>query len=123
MLYSLFVLHFRDEDNFSVAFTNCFESIQIPNLHCCLIELLSGQPHQLGRLDISPGRNNLTLSQSPLFSCTGQRILKITTKLYIFNEISSIYGTYNITIYISSPFFNILINLLLDLIGNLLSFF
>ena len=114
MLNSLLVLHLWDVNHPCIAFTHHLHGFQISDLHCWFrLKLFSSLPHKLRWLHISFGRNYLTLSKPSLFCSTGKGILEIFGELNILNK--------NF-LHISTPFLHILINLLLYIICNFLSF-
>jgi len=87
MVDSLLVLHVGDEDDLGVAAAHLLQRLQIPDLHGRLaVELLRGQPHELGRLHIRPRRDNLALGQPPLLGRRRQRVLQILAQLDILDE-------------------------------------
>lgn len=78
MIDSLLVFYFRNEDDLSVAFRDCFQRFQIPDLHGCFgVELFSSLSHEFGRIHIGLGRDDFALSESSLLGGAGEGLLEV----------------------------------------------
>jgi hypothetical protein len=87
MVYSLLVLHLRNENHLGVAAAHLLQRLEVADLHGCLaIQFLSCLPHQLSRLHISTRRDDLAFGETAFLGSTREGILKVLAELDILNE-------------------------------------